>query len=280
MPWNWRTTAEYLDQLDGVLMPNAGFLVGHSAIRRVVMKEAATEREATPDELVQMQQLLRDGLAAGGMGFSSTWSTSHNDHNGVPVPSRHASRDEVIALCRVVSEFPGTTVDFIPGRFSDDVFELMADMSVAADRPLNWNLLQVYGQNWDDVQHQLTGFDRAAARGGKVVALTLPDSFRLRLNFNGGFVLDILNGWNERMALPADEKLRQLRDPETRAEWDRLAQSTAGGFAPSPTGPATTCSRRSPTSTSPTLGGSSARSPVTWGDPPGTRSLTSSSPTV
>jgi N-acyl-D-aspartate/D-glutamate deacylase len=207
VPWDWRTTAEYLDQLDGVLMPNAGFLVGHSAIRRVVMKEAATEREATPDELVQMQQLLRDGLAAGGMGFSSTWSTSHNDHNGVPVPSRHASRDELIALCRVVSEFPGTTLEFIPavGRFSDDVFDLMADMSVAADRPLNWNLLQVYGQNWDDVQHQLTGFDRAAARGGKVVALTLPDSFRLRLNFSAGFVLDILNGWNERMALPADE---------------------------------------------------------------------------
>ena len=41
-------------------------------------------------------------------------------------------------------------------------------MSVAADRPLNWNLLQVYGQNWDHVQHQLTGFDyvppSAAAR--------------------------------------------------------------------------------------------------------------------
>ena len=55
VPWDWRTTAEYLDRLDGTLMPNAGFLVGHSAIRRVVMKDAATEREATPDELEQMQ---------------------------------------------------------------------------------------------------------------------------------------------------------------------------------------------------------------------------------
>ena len=42
-------------------MPNAGFLVGHSAIRRVVMKDAATEREATAAELEQMKALLRDG---------------------------------------------------------------------------------------------------------------------------------------------------------------------------------------------------------------------------
>lgn len=232
VPWDWRTTGEYLDKLDGTLMPNAGFLVGHSAIRRVVMKEAATEREATADELLQMQQLLRDGLAAGGMGFSSTWSTSHNDHRGVPVPSRHASRDEVIALCRVVSEFPGTTLEFIPavGQFSDETFDMMADMSAAADRPLNWNLLQVYGQNWDMVQHQLSGFDRAAARGGKVIALTLPDSFRMRLNLRAGFVLDILAGWDALMALSPEEKIRQLRDPATRAEWDRLAQSTPGGL--------------------------------------------------
>ena len=78
------------------------------------------------------------------------------------------------------------------------------------------------------MQHQLTGRDNAAERGGRVLALTLPDSFRLRLNFTSGFVLDILNGWDKLMALPVDEKLRQLRDPATRAEWDRLAQSTEG----------------------------------------------------
>lgn len=34
VPWNWTTTAEYLDALDGTLLPNAGFLVGHSALRQ------------------------------------------------------------------------------------------------------------------------------------------------------------------------------------------------------------------------------------------------------
>ena len=72
----------------------------------------------------------------------------------------------------------------------------MGAMSAAANRPLNWNLLQVYAQNWELVQHQLAGFDIAAAEGGRVLALTLPDTFRLRLNFTSGFILDILHGWD------------------------------------------------------------------------------------
>ncbi len=230
VPWDWGSTAEYLDRLDGTLMPNAGFLVGHSALRRVVMGEAATERESTPQELDDMRRLLREGMAAGGMGFSSTWSSSHNDHTGRPVPSRHGTRDELVALCSVVRDHPGTTLEFIPavGEFSEETFGLMAAMSAAADRPLNWNLLQVYAQNWDHVQHQLSGYDYAAERGGTVIALTLPDSFRLRLNLRSGFVLDILNGWDRLMALPDAEKLAMLRDPAGRAEMDRLAQSTEG----------------------------------------------------
>ena len=230
VPWDWRTTGEYLDRLDGTLMPNAGFLVGHSALRRNVMKDQATEREATPEEITRMQQLLRDGLAAGGMGFSSTWSTSHNDHTGTPVPSRHGSREEMIALCAVVREFPGTTLEFIPqvGSFTAESFDLMAAMSVAANRPLNWNLLQVQAQNWEQVQHQLTGGDIAQAQGGRVLALTLPDTFRLRLNLRSGFVLDIMPGWDKLMALDPAVKLAMLRDPAGRAEMNRLAQSSPG----------------------------------------------------
>jgi N-acyl-D-aspartate/D-glutamate deacylase len=230
VPWDWRTSAEYFDRLDGTLMPNAGFMVGHSALRRVVMHDAATERHATPDEIEQMKALLRHGLAAGGMGFTSTCSTSHNDHLGHPVPSRWASREELLALCAVVQEFPGTQLEFIPavGQFEDETFRLMGAMSAAANRPLNWNLLQVFAQNWAYVQHQLAGFDIAAAEGGRVLALTLPDTFRIRINFTSGFVLDILHGWDSLMALPVEEKLRQLRDPALRAEWNRLAQSTPG----------------------------------------------------
>ncbi|MGA2209405.1 MAG: amidohydrolase family protein [Acidimicrobiales bacterium] len=230
VPWDWSTTAEYLDRLDGTLTPNAGFLVGHSAVRRAVMHDDAVGHAANPGQLAAMQQLLHDGLAAGGLGFSSTWSRSHNDHNGDPVPSRHATREEMLALCSVVGEHPGTTLEFIPGvaPFDDDLFELMGVMSRTADRPINWNVLQVYGRNADAVDRQLAGSDLAAEGGGRVVALTLPDTLRLWLNFKSGFILDILNGWERLMALPDARKLAELSDPTGRAEMDRLAQETDG----------------------------------------------------
>jgi N-acyl-D-aspartate/D-glutamate deacylase len=61
-----------------------------------------------------------------------------------------------------------------------------------------------------------------------VLALTLPDTFRLRLNFKSGFILDILNGWDRLMALSDEEKLTMMQSPGGRAEMDRLAQSQQG----------------------------------------------------
>src|SRR5437899_2584923 len=74
VPWDWQTTAEYLDAVDSRLGINAGFMVGHSAIRRIVMGEESNQREATDDELKSMSRLLHDGLDAGGIGFSSSWA--------------------------------------------------------------------------------------------------------------------------------------------------------------------------------------------------------------
>jgi N-acyl-D-aspartate/D-glutamate deacylase len=230
VPWDWSSTAEFLDRLDGTLMPNAGFLVGHSALRRVVMHDEATQRTATTDEIEAMCTLLRAGLAAGGMGFSSTWSASHNDHHGEPVPSRWASREELISLAKVAGEFPGTTLEFIPAvaEFSDEVMDVMADMSSVANRPLNWNVLQVYGTNGEMVEHRLSASNHAEKRGGRVLALTLPDSLRARINFVSGFVLDIIPGWSKAMALPAVEKLAILSDPVKRAELNDTAQAGGG----------------------------------------------------
>ena len=228
--WDWRSTEDFFDRLDSTLGPNAAFMVGHSALRRAVMHDAAVGSQATPEQLDAMKGLLRKGLAAGAIGFSSTWSRTHNDHNGDPVPSRHATSDELVELCSVVGEFPGTTLEFIPAPppFEESNFELMAAMSRAANRPINWNVLAVYSRNAEVVERQLAGSDLARGLGGRVVALTLPDSQRNRLNFKSGFILDILPGWDKLMALPDTEKLTMLADPIGRLRMDELAQSQEG----------------------------------------------------
>ena len=228
VPWDWTSFGQWLDRLDGTLAINTGFMVGHSAIRRLVMGQRSVGHEATPDDVAAMRELLRASIAEGGLGFSSSWATTHNDPNGQPVPSRHASPEEMVALAEVCGEFEGTSLEFIPavGRFPDDRVELIARMSAAANRPLNWNLIAVSTspKQIDVMQSNLAASDHAAANGGRVIALTVPCAIQTRLSFQSGFVLDALNGWREPMALPDDEKLALLADPERRRELDELAQ--------------------------------------------------------
>jgi N-acyl-D-aspartate/D-glutamate deacylase len=226
VPWDWRTTAEFLDRHEGRLAVNAAFMVGHSALRRVVMGEAATERTATREEIDAMAALLRDGLAAGGLGFSSTWAETHNDSEGRPVPSRHATADEIVELAGVCREFEGTALEFLPvgaGPFSDEATELMIRMTVAARRPLNWNIISVTAKNLPGWLAKLAVSDRARERGGKIVGLTIPNSPAARFTFRSGFVLDALPGWLAPMALPPAQKLAMLRDPDQRKRLNELA---------------------------------------------------------
>jgi N-acyl-D-aspartate/D-glutamate deacylase len=234
VPFDWRSTAEYLDRLDGTLSVNAGFMVGHSALRRVVMGAAALERAATDAEIAAMCALLADGLRAGALGFSSSWSRTHNDAEGARVPSRVATRQEVLALCAVCREFPGTSLEFIPhvtAAFDEEILDLMAAMSVAAQRPLNWNVLPVTAGTAGDAAAKLAAGSHATSRGGRVVALTAPMTTALRLSFDSGFMLDALPGWADVLWLPRDEKLRALADPSVRA---RLLAGAASPDNPLP----------------------------------------------
>jgi N-acyl-D-aspartate/D-glutamate deacylase len=230
VPWDWKTFGEYLDRIDGTLAPNAGFLVGHSTLRRVVMGERANSEAATAEDLAAMEQLLGDSLAAGGLGFSSSWARTHNDADGNPVPSRAASVDELVALSRVVSQHPGTTLEFIPcvGQFDDDAPVVMAEMSAAANRPVNWNVLFVAAGSEAMAEHNLAASDYAAARGGKVLALTMPDAPSPRICFDNGFLLDTISGWQKPMTLPHDEKKAMLASKEGRNALREAAGSGKG----------------------------------------------------
>src|SRR4051795_5075074 len=82
--WKWESFGESLDQLDNSIAVNAGFLVGHCALRRYVMGEDASEREATQKEVGDLVRVLHESLAAGGLGLSTTRSSTHVDGDGVP----------------------------------------------------------------------------------------------------------------------------------------------------------------------------------------------------
>jgi N-acyl-D-aspartate/D-glutamate deacylase len=229
VPWGtWQSFGEWLGQLDGSLAVNAGFMVGHSAIRRLAMGERSVGEAATDVDLAEMERLLRESLEAGGFGFTSSWAISHNDANGDPVPSRHATPQELIHLSRVVRDYEGTNLEFIPtvGRFDESHYQLMTDMSLASNRPLNWNLIAVNlsPRQMESMEVRLAASDFARERGGRVLALTVPCAIQSRMSLESGFVFDMLNGWTKPMALPVDEKMALLADPAQRKELNELAQ--------------------------------------------------------
>jgi N-acyl-D-aspartate/D-glutamate deacylase len=233
VPWSWRSFGDYLGALDGNVGLNVGFLVGHCALRRNVMGNDSIGNEATPAQLESMLGLLHESIAAGGLGFSTTLSFTHSDGDGQPVASRWASDDEVLALCRAVSEHEGTTLEYVTDGclrgFSDAEIDLMAEMTLAGRRPLNWNVLTIDSAEPQRYHDQVAACENARARGGTAVALTMPILVEMNMSFLTYCALFMLPGWSEVMSLPVPERIAKLRDPEVRRWMDERAHSHEAG---------------------------------------------------
>jgi N-acyl-D-aspartate/D-glutamate deacylase len=234
--FRWKTFAEFLDVVETLALGlNIGFMVGHSAIRRAVMGPDASSAEASPVQLQVMQTLLSDAIGAGGLGFSTANVVTQVDGDGRPTPPNFATRDEFIALSEVCGWHPGTSIEFIPGSFlrgfSDEEIELMADMSAAANRHLNWNTPLVNKMAPDLYKRQLMASDVAAERGGRVVAMFMPQNGPNQQDFLRGYVYRALPGWGWLFDLSVDERIRALRDPAVREQLRAALDAETAGLA-------------------------------------------------
>ncbi|WP_199550918.1 amidohydrolase family protein [Streptomyces sp. N35] len=232
-PWNWSGFGDYLNALDGRIAVNAGFMVGHCAIRRYVMGEDAVGGQPTEEQMQQMLDLLHTAMDEGAWGLSTTQSSTHSDGNGKPVASRHAKREELIALSRAVGEHEGTQLEAIVAgcldQFSDEEIDLFVDMTAAAGRPLNWNVLTIDASVPERVPRQLVPSERARKAGGRIVALTMPILAPMNMSLGTFCALNLIPGWGEVLALPVPERIEKLRDPGVRAEMLKRADSKEAG---------------------------------------------------
>ncbi|MGW7386467.1 N-acyl-D-amino-acid deacylase family protein [Streptomyces sp. NPDC054794] len=232
-PWSWNTFGEYLDALEGRIAVNAGFMVGHCALRRYVMGPDAVGGQPTREQLAEMLRIFHEAMDAGAWGFSTTQSTTHSDGDGQPVASRHALPDELLALSKAVGEHEGTQIEAIVAgcldQFSDAEIDLFVEMSAAAGRPLNWNVLTVDAAVPERVPRQLTASERARKAGGRIVALTMPILTPMNMSLGTFCALNLIPGWGPILGLPVPERIAKLRDPEVRAEMLRRAESKEAG---------------------------------------------------
>ncbi len=233
LDWDWESFEEYLSRLEGRISVNAGFLVGHCAIRRYVMGPESVGAEATPEQIDAMVSQLGQAIGAGALGFSFTKSGSHSDGDGQPVPSRWASDEELTALCAETGRHEGTSLEGIVSgcldRFDDDEIELLGQLSAAAKRPLNWNVLTIDSREPGRVPRQLSAGDRAAELGGRVVALTMPVLVPMNMNFLTFCGIWLIPGWDEILKCSVEERIERLKDPEIRARMLELSHSPEAG---------------------------------------------------
>lgn len=234
VPWNWDSFASYLGRLDGRMGLNAGFMVGHSAVRRYVMGDRAVGHTASNGEIAEMKRLVTQSLKEGALGFSTTVSRSHNDADGNPVPSRHATREEILELASACRDCEGTTLELLPNLdFDQAMIDLITDYSLAGQRTVNWNVLSVMGSSAEDVaevERKLAVSDYAASKGARVVALTFASSPSLRINFWVGFVFDSLPDWAPLFRLSRPERLEKLKDRDYRRFLHERANSKDAGI--------------------------------------------------
>ncbi|MGH0032022.1 MAG: N-acyl-D-amino-acid deacylase family protein [Myxococcota bacterium] len=220
--------ADFWARHDGRLGVNAGSYVGHCAVRRFVMGEAASERTATPDEIAAMQALVRQAMEEGALGFSSSQLDIHNDHTGRGVPSNFAAPDEILALCEVLADFDRGAIEFIPRSLAEGYDaadrQLILDMYRVSGKPIELNILAPTPEHPLGWQEILDFAVEGAQQGARLHPQFTTNKLELHLKLSDTFAFDELPVWREVLTQPLPERMRRLGDADwrgrLRAEWE------------------------------------------------------------
>jgi N-acyl-D-amino-acid deacylase len=223
--FTWESVAEYMDALGKRRGCNVGTLVGHSGIRRYVMGEAASEKaEATADELAAMQRLLREGMQAGALGFSTS-PLGRGD------PAGAATDAERLALASVLGEL-GTGVMQVSGGApggTKATRQIARELSAHTGRPSIYNLVTQPIERPDEWQEHLRWLEESFRSGarcyGSCISVVAGPIFDLRLGLDVPQDEDLTNPnslfagmptWDKVMALPYAQRMQAFRESETR----------------------------------------------------------------
>ena len=174
MVWEWETFPEYLDALSARRWTlDVGTQVPHGAVRAYVMGERGARNEpATPGEIASMKAIVKEAVAAGALGFSTSRTIAHRAIDGEPVPGTFAAEDELFGLGAALGELGRGIFELAPaGSAGEDVddpkkeIDWMRRLSAAIGRPVTFAMLQVdpYPDLWAELlEESLVAVDEGA----------------------------------------------------------------------------------------------------------------------
>ncbi len=218
--WSWESYPQYLDAL--AAQPRAidvGAQIPHCAVRAYVMGDRClTETTAAPEEISAMADVVRDGLRAGALGFSTSRTAVHRTRDGDAVPGTYAGEQELYGIARGMQQA------------GHGVFQMASDLG-EQDGDLRWmkqlskefgvrvsvNLFQNDGDP-DGYRRTLAGMAKADAEGAQLYAQVSGRTAGLLMSLEGTLhPFQSKTAYRQIRHLPLSERVARMREPDTRA---------------------------------------------------------------
>jgi N-acyl-D-aspartate/D-glutamate deacylase len=224
MKWGWETFPEYLDVLEKI--PHAldlGTQVGHGPVRAYVMGErGAKNQPATASDIAQMAAIVKEAVAAGALGFSTSRTIVHRAIDGEPVPGTFAAEDELFGIGRGLGELGRGVFELAPaGAMGEDLaapekeVAWMRRLSKEIGRPVSFALAQHDAES--DLFRRILALCREAnAEGSRLAPQVGSRPTMLLIGHQTFHPFSNRPSYKALESLPLSERVARLRDPETR----------------------------------------------------------------
>jgi N-acyl-D-aspartate/D-glutamate deacylase len=224
--WDWESVGEYLDALDEI--PRAldiAAQIPHGAVRAFVMGERGASNEpATDDDIAAMADVVREGVAAGAVGFSVNRLELHKAVDGREVPGTFADVEEIHALVRAVRDGSPTAVfsTILPQAAGGDrdAWDREVDWISAIARETGLRVTFPFGASNDgsDVwRGKLARLEQENADGARIVPQVGCHKQGLLMGLRTTHIFRGRPSYEAIAELPAAERAARMADPEVKA---------------------------------------------------------------
>jgi N-acyl-D-aspartate/D-glutamate deacylase len=213
--WGFETFPQYLTQLRrrGSAVNIAAY-IGHSSVRTYVMGNDASRRAATAAEIGQMQQIVREAMCSGAVGFASSTSPAHNGEGGLPMPSRLAENREMMALVDAMGE-SGKGV-YMVTKGGHTAVSFLESLAASSGRPVMIAALLHNSTNPQAVFNDLDAIAQANARGHRLLGQVSCCPLTMDFTLASPYPVEGLQGWKPALGRAGAALKAVLADSEFR----------------------------------------------------------------
>lgn len=218
--WEWVTFPEYMNAAEkrgcGI---NLGFMAPLTPFRHFVMGEESMDRPATPQETAQIKALIKEAVAAGAFGWSTTNVAQHIGYKGRPIACRQADRNEFKAYANALKELGKGCMELALTNdvaiVNEDEYALLDLLLTESGRPVTWLALLNRDDKPEACQNTLRATDALIKKGAVAQVTCRP--LIIQIDLKSPFIFANLPCWKPAFQKPVEEQKQFYRDANFRA---------------------------------------------------------------